>query len=150
VRTPQARDWIWVVAALVVVLAYGVGRVFWSPGVSTGFGRVPFDWPHDVFVFLTLGGIPAAAAGLLLSSPRVRRRRVGFALVTATAAGLAGMAFFWSFAGFCLDAGEDTCIVARPAHVAHLLSPLAALAVGWCVMRWRQRHIQDPVTCVAM
>lgn len=135
-----ARNWVWLAAAIPVVLAYALGRAVWSADFTAGFGRVPFDWLHDVGVFLVLGGVPTVAAGLLLSSRAAWLRSLGFVVVAATATGLAGMAFFWSFAGFCLDRGEDTCIVTRQAHVAHLFSPLAALAVGWCVTQWRQRQ----------
>ena len=142
----RAREWVWVAAAVPVVFAYGFGRAVWSPGFTSGFGRVPFDWSHDILVFLVLGGAPAAIGGLLLCSKAAWRRWLGFAVIAVTATGLAGMAFFWSFAGFCLDPGEDTCVVTRPAHVAHLIAPLAALAVGWQVTLWRQRQNSPRVT----
>jgi hypothetical protein len=137
----------WLVGAVVVLGAWLVGRAVWSPGDTVGFGRVHFEWFSDVVIFWIFGVPLCLAGGWVLGSQSKGPRWIGVALVVVTVAGLGLLTFDASFAGICFDTGQDTCVVTRPAHFAHLASPLAVLALGAGVTLWRQRRsAEHPIT----
>ncbi len=132
------RSYVWVTAALAVTGAWLTGRAVWSPGDISGFGRIAFGW-FDVVPFLVIGAVTAVPGAYLLSSRRRGWRWAGTGLVVLATLALSYLAFLESFGGICFEPGEDVCVVTQTAHLAHLLVPLAILAVGWAIAHRTQR-----------
>jgi hypothetical protein len=100
-----------------------------SPGEgSADFAEIPFSIERDLFP-LAAGVLMALVVGLL--------RGLGLCGVIATASlvvlglALGYWANFTSFGGFCLDPGEDVCVVTLQEHAGGLLVPALALVAGW-------------------
>lgn len=119
----------WLGAVAFVFSAWVAGRVLWRTGETEGFGVLSFSW-FDVLPFALV--LPVVLTGVRLArSGRLFLRVLGWSLVGAAILALAFGAFWSSFGGFCLDPGEDICVVPVTAHVAHAIAPVVVLLIGW-------------------
>lgn len=120
----------WLAATALVLSAWIAGRVAWQPYATEGFGIIRFSWFWDVALFVL--HLPVVLAGVrLVRSVRLLLRVLGWVLTGGAIVSLVFAAFVSSLGGFCLDPGEDTCVLSTASHVAHGVTPVAVVLTSW-------------------
>jgi hypothetical protein len=144
-----ARNMLWGGAGLVVAFGWVFGYAIWTPQSPGGEYGPFFDlWLPALTVLL--GAPPTAVAGFLLSRRGIPRA-AGYALLSVTCLGLAYLASYAFFGGFCLDPGDE-CVTTWPSRISELGVALACVTLGWVVHRWSVRaqgggrHANHPAT----
>jgi hypothetical protein len=124
---------LWRLAGGVVIVSWLLGYAWWGRPPAPGFDSFN-DWTFPVFVLAV--GTPPFLLAAALHRGRSRLFRLLGPVATVTAVLIVSLLVQLShFGGFCLDPGEDVCVVAWPSRILGLLAGLGAVLAGWLVLQ---------------
>lgn len=130
--TARSSALAWAVVGAMTAIAWLLGLAVFGVPYPADYRVIPFAPVKDLLapaVLMSTAGLGVGVAtGLLSRHPYPRLAlMVGFGLFAAY------RAFSSSFAGFCIDPGEDACVLTTSASWSGLAANLAGVAVAGVV-----------------